>query len=104
MRIGGVIGPVPGEPNSVTASSGAQRPSVLGGPIPEEGSTRGINPIGGLLGGPMGAGVTGDRRGSGRSAPSYTEWEVPEGGPPVILPPPEPKDHDPGPGVIGIDR
>jgi hypothetical protein len=30
-------------------------------------------------------------------------WSVPQGVPPVIEAPPEPQDHDPGPGVIGID-
>ncbi len=31
-------------------------------------------------------------------------FEAPEGPPAVIEPPDEPADHDPGPGVIGIDR
>jgi hypothetical protein len=42
-----------------------------------------------------------DRR--GRRSESYVEWEVRKGVPPVIEPGPEPN-HDPGPGVIGIDR
>ncbi len=31
-------------------------------------------------------------------------FEVPKGGPSMLVPPDEPKEHDPGPGVIGIDR
>jgi hypothetical protein len=31
-------------------------------------------------------------------------WAVPEGGPAVLEPPIEPIEHDPGPGVIGLDR
>jgi hypothetical protein len=34
---------------------------------------------------------------------SSNPWAVRRGIPPVIEPPPEPPDHDPGPGVIGID-
>jgi hypothetical protein len=31
-------------------------------------------------------------------------WVVKQGGPAVLEPAPEPADHDPGPGVIGLDR
>ena len=31
-------------------------------------------------------------------------WAVAEGGPAVLEPAPEPTEHDPGPGVIGLDR
>src|SRR5262249_61192774 len=31
-------------------------------------------------------------------------WEIPTGGPAVLTPSYEPDLHDPGPGVIGIDR
>jgi hypothetical protein len=34
---------------------------------------------------------------------SKDPWSVRKGVPPVIEAPPEPTDHDPGPGVIGID-
>jgi hypothetical protein len=46
-------------------------------------------------------------RGGGRN-PSHNDpddpWAVPEGGPAVLEPLPEPTEHDPGPGVIGLDR
>jgi hypothetical protein len=32
------------------------------------------------------------------------QWFVREGLPPVIEPPAEPSEFDPGPGVIGLDR
>jgi hypothetical protein len=102
MRVGGVIGPVPPEPGSPGASAVSGRSGLIQGP--SEGETQRGNPVGGLLGGPMGAGVHGDRRSSRRREPPYTEWEVPKGVPPVLMPPPEPTEHDPGPGVIGIDR
>jgi hypothetical protein len=38
-----------------------------------------------------------------RTMPADTEWHVARGVPPVLEPGPEPV-HDPGPGVIGIDR
>jgi hypothetical protein len=38
------------------------------------------------------------------SGEAYVEWPVDRGIPPVLMPPPEPERHDPGPGVIGIDR
>jgi hypothetical protein len=31
-------------------------------------------------------------------------WAVKDGGAPVLEPPPEVRGHDPGPGVIGLDR
>ncbi len=42
-------------------------------------------------------------RRAGRKSPS-DEWLVPTGHPEVIVPRNEPEFHDPGPGVIGIDR
>ncbi len=103
MRPGGVIGPAPVEPDSA-ASTMSRRSGLIGGPTSEEALAREVNPVGGLLGGPMGAGVHGDRRRTARSLPPQTEWDVPKGVAPVLLPPPEPAEHDPGPGVIGIDR
>jgi hypothetical protein len=40
------------------------------------------------------------RQDHGRNDP----WSVPKGVPAVLEPSPEPVDHDPGPGVIGLDR
>jgi hypothetical protein len=34
----------------------------------------------------------------------YVQWTVPVGGPAVLSAKPEVRRHDPGPGVIGIDR
>jgi hypothetical protein len=59
---------------------------------------------------PMIAGQSGSRgataaatgRRGRRGLPSV--FETPEGPPAVIRPAEEPEDHDPGPGVIGIDR
>jgi hypothetical protein len=101
LRAGGVIG----EPDPPVGRTGQARGSgVAGGASPEDGSTRAVGPVGGMLGGPVGGGTAGVRRERRRTLPSDTEWEVREGVPPVLLPPPEPTEHDPGPGVIGIDR
>jgi hypothetical protein len=47
-------------------------------------------------------------RGAGRGRRQHTDpddpWAVAEGGPAVLEPVPDPADHDPGPGVIGLDR
>jgi hypothetical protein len=53
-------------------------------------------------GAPGGSGSSRHRRRS--SGAAYTEWEVARGVPPVLKPPPEPNDFDPGPSVWGIDR
>ncbi len=110
LRAGGVIG-VPSSPiNSPDARSGNRPVSVspsrslstasggLGAPV--EAAERGT---GGLMGGPGVAGMRSDQRRRRPGAEPYVEWEVRKGVPPVIEPGPEPK-HDPGPGVIGIDR
>ncbi|GAA3457167.1 WXG100 family type VII secretion target [Dactylosporangium matsuzakiense] len=44
-----------------------------------------------------------ERRRSRRTQSGNEQWPVAEGVPPVIEPPPA-RDHDPGPGVVGIDR
>jgi hypothetical protein len=101
---GGVIG-VPGVGGSGGGLSGR---SGLGRVV---GSASG----GGPMVGPVGRGVGGVRGGSGsgsvrsggrrrrRSDPA-DPWAVPQGGPSVLEPDPEPAEHDPGPGVIGLDR
>jgi hypothetical protein len=43
-----------------------------------------------------------DRAAAERRNPS-DPWQVEDGMPPVITPPEE-RPHDPGPGVVGIDR
>jgi hypothetical protein len=37
-------------------------------------------------------------------APTRYRWGMPKGVPPILTAPPEPRAHDPGPAVIGIDR
>jgi hypothetical protein len=58
---------------------------------------------GGLVGGPGALGMGSNRSSRQRASEKYTEWAVRKGVSPVIEPGPEPT-HDPGPGVIGIDR
>jgi hypothetical protein len=78
------------------------------------GSAKGgyVAPPGGLIGGrPQAgksnsgavptAGTAGSRR---RRQDGEDGWTVAAGVPGVLLPDPEPDEHDPGPGVIGIDR
>lgn len=50
-----------------------------------------------------GAGGSGGRRRTRRSVADVT-WAMPSGGPAVLIPTSEHDVHDPGPGVIGIDR
>ena len=54
-------------------------------------------------GGPSSAAIRPGGRRRRRNDPT-DPWAVPRGGPSVLEPDPEPVDHDPGPGVIGIDR
>ncbi len=110
LRAGGVIGPVPmpenGFPEGAVRSgpggtpvAPSSRPGASGEPV-----RTGEPGTASLMGGGMGGvgGWSARERHRRRSEP-YVEWEVPKGVPPVIEPGPEPK-HDPGPGVIGIDR
>jgi hypothetical protein len=65
-----------------------------------------VAPPGGLIGGrPQGrgglAGAAASRR---RRRDDEDGWAVASGVPGVLTPDPEPDQHDPGPGVIGIDR
>ena len=103
LRPGGVIGGPSAEPSVVPGQQGTRQESGAGASVQEE-PGRGINPVGGVLGGPLASGIQGDRRSRVGRLPPETEWEVRTGVPPVLLPPPEPTKHDPGPGVIGIDR
>jgi hypothetical protein len=102
LRAGAVIGdpvhevPIPSQGGQRSARSGV-------GGVEEEASGRRANPVGGLLGGPLGSAGGGRERRQRRAMPFDTEWEVRQGVPPVLAPGPEPH-HDPGPGVIGIDR
>jgi hypothetical protein len=97
LRSGAVLG-APPEPARPAATSGA---GTADGHENARSGTR-AGPEGGLWGGAMGAGRPADRRRQ-RTLPPDTQWPVPKGVPPVLEPGPEPV-HDPGPGVIGIDR
>jgi hypothetical protein len=79
-----------------------------------------VNPVGGVVGersgvagsaggGQFAGGVGGQRsrrRGddSGMTFDPDNPWATEQGGPAVLEPGAEPTSHDPGPGVIGIDR
>ncbi len=79
------------------------------GPLAAESAGRGVpgrsEPGQGILGGP---GAAGGRRGGGKDelgrGPADVEWGVRTGVAPVIEPNLKPVRHDPGPGVIGIDK
>jgi hypothetical protein len=80
----------PGE--RATLSPGESEAPISGGSAAE-----GTMPIAGGPGGSAG------RRRSRRSLADVT-WAMPAGGPAVLIPASEHDVHDPGPGVIGIDR
>jgi hypothetical protein len=103
LRPGGVIGaPVDPVESGRAGGVAGRGPGDVREPARPGGS--GVGPEGALLGGGMGAGRVQDRRGR-RTVPPDTEWPVPKGVPPVLEPAPEREiRHDPGPGVIGIDR
>ena len=103
LRVGGVVGATPDQVGS--GASGAVR--RVAGSQPESARVGGAatEPVGGLWGaGAGGVGRMGDRRYQ-RRVPPETVWPVHKGVSPVLEPPPEREIvHDPGPGVIGIDR
>jgi hypothetical protein len=79
-----------------------------GRPGPSKAGPKGgfVAPPGGLIGGkPPGRGglpvAAASRR---RRRDDDDGWAVASGVPGVLAPDPEPDQHDPGPGVIGIDR
>ncbi len=99
LRSGAVIGAPAVEPasRSVGQLAADARDSAGRG-------ASGVGPEGGLLGGGVGSGRSPDRR-LRRTMPPDTEWPLRPGVPSVLEPPPEREiRHDPGPGVIGIDR
>jgi hypothetical protein len=108
---GGVIGGVP-------AGGMAGHPGAMG---TGTAAARRVNPVGGVLGQGAHAGGTGgtttgqpylagraagrgDRDRDSRSWDPDNPWAVEHGVTPVLEPGQEPSSHDPGPGVIGIDR
>jgi hypothetical protein len=112
LRPGGVID---GEP--VPASLSSRSPAARSAPS----VARRVNPVGGVLGEQPGiagsarggrqvsGGVFGQRLRRHGDDSSLTfdpnnPWATEQGGPAVLEPGAEPASHDPGPGVIGIDR
>jgi hypothetical protein len=101
LRAGAVIGdPSHGVPKPSQEGQRSLRSGIAG--IEDEANGRRVNPVGGLLGGPLSSAMSRERR-RRRAMPLDTEWEVRRGVRPILEPGPEPH-HDPGPGVIGIDR
>jgi hypothetical protein len=99
LRSGAVLGTPEGEVQGVRTSAGSSSKTTEY----LKSSTGTGTPETGLWSGGLGAtGRPGDRQ-RRRVALSDTEWPVRRGVPPVLEPGPEPR-HDPGPGVIGIDR
>lgn len=84
--------------NGSRASLTDKSSGLRGSEVPEN---RTPNGVGGLLGGYGGRAPLGRRLESGES---YVDWHVPEGVPPILKGASEVAVHDPGPGVIGIDR
>ncbi len=88
----------PGGPAGPGGPGVAGRPGGAGsGMMPFMPPMAGARP--GVGGAPTAVGAKGRRRRGLKSV-----FEVPEGQPAVIRPSEEPPEHDPGPGVIGIDR
>jgi hypothetical protein len=109
LRAGAVIGMRPPPPAAGSAGADGARPggrpsSTASSAAPGEPVGAGERAANGMLGGaPYGGAARAGRDRRGRRSEPYVEWEVPKGVPPVLEPGPEPT-HDPGPGVIGIDR
>ena len=120
---GGVIGQAPGGGvmNSGAPHGGAagRRVNPVGGVLGQGGGPAGTAAGSGKAGGPGAAGggtaaqplLAGQRGGKGdreREEPQGWDpddpWAVEHGVAPVLEPGSEPTSHDPGPGVIGIDR
>jgi hypothetical protein len=94
---GGMAGPEPGQPSRPTRGSAApSAPAAAAGRAAERDGA-------GIVGGGSVVGGRPGQDGRRRRSEAYVEWKVPKGVPPVLEPGPEPV-HDPGPGVIGIDR
>ena len=111
----------PGEMPMAPMGGAGGRPNAAS---PRTGAAPGrrVNPVGGVVGGRGGESFTtksghmitigprrsrqdrSERRVGEQGFDPDNPWAVAVGVPPVIEPAPEPEHHDPGPGVIGIDR
>jgi hypothetical protein len=81
---------------------GAKAGAAKGGYVAPPGGMIGGRPQGGKGGGGTSMGAApGNKR---RRRDDGDGWAVASGVPGVLVPDPEPDEHDPGPGVIGIDR
>jgi hypothetical protein len=68
------------------------------------GARPGMATRGGVRVAPPGGIIAGDGRKQRRDVDPNDPWVVAEGGPAVLTPDPEPAEHSPGPGVLGMDR
>lgn len=84
-------------PSSAAGKTGVSK----GGFVAPPGGLIGGRPQAGKAGGTTVTGGPGSRR---RRRDEDSGWAVASGVPGVLMPDPEPDEHDPGPGVIGIDR
>lgn len=119
----GTFGPVLGLPTGYPAAISAEPPAGTRsaaeprGSVPPRSAAEPVTAAGRRSGGAVdaehGAVLGGIPGGAAYPHPTSTashvppvryRWSVPTGVPPVLTPPPEPREHDPGPAVIGIDR
>jgi hypothetical protein len=114
---GGVIGERTPGPRAPVGAAGAHPGGLMPmgappvRPAGSSGAAKGgfVAPPGGLIAGapqgrggiPLSGAASARRR---RVGEEDGDWVVPAGAPGVLTPDPEPEVHDPGPGVIGIDR
>jgi hypothetical protein len=89
-----------GATNGVAGRAGAQGAMPMAPMVPPTGSRPRVGTSGLSAAGRLGRG---GRRNRSHADPN-DPWAVAEGGPTVLEPVPEPTEHDPGPGVIGLDR
>ena len=100
----GGVGTAPGGPGAVSGPAAAGLvPGTGAAARPASGS--GVVPlVPPLMPSRPGSGATSTASGRRRRPGLPSVFDTPDGPPGVIQPSPEPADHDPGPGVIGIDR
>jgi hypothetical protein len=89
-----------GAGNGTASRAGTQGAMPMAPMVPPMGGRAGASTSGRSSAGQPGRG----RKGNRSHIDSDDPWAVAEGGPAVLEPLPEPTKHDPGPGVIGIDR
>lgn len=100
---GGVIGRGPVDPGNAPQSRSSSGVSSQPG-APSVMPPMVAPPMGRMTSGHSGVSSAAIGRRGARTNDPRDQWFVQEGLPPVIEPRAEPTEHDPGPGVIGIDR